>query len=221
MSIQVFGLPVSRGVAIGRAVLVASSRVDVAHYYVEARLIEAEVRRLGAARDLVVEELTALKGDVPEDAHDELVALLDVHAASPSVGTAYRQGEERLLFAVDDGTRLDGVHQESRRPLDPVAHRYPAERLSQRERLCHRRIHLTGVNHVERNRLGHLRILRFKIRNLVAIVCCRNNLAASLQDFFSEQPAETGRGSGDEPDFGCVRFACRISRRISHRYLTP
>ena len=79
MSIQVFGLPVSRGVAIGRAVLVASSRVDVAHYYVEASMIEAEVRRLGAARDLVVEELTALKGDVPEDAHDELVALLDVH----------------------------------------------------------------------------------------------------------------------------------------------
>ncbi|KUJ65489.1 hypothetical protein ACZ90_47225 [Streptomyces albus subsp. albus] len=35
-----------------------------------------------------------------------LVALLAVHAASPPVGTAYRQGEERLLFAVDDGTEL-------------------------------------------------------------------------------------------------------------------
>jgi phosphotransferase system enzyme I (PtsI) len=79
VSIQVFGLPVSRGVAIGRAVLVASSRVDVAHYYVEASMIETEVKRLRAARDLVVQELTALKGDVPEDAHDELVALLDVH----------------------------------------------------------------------------------------------------------------------------------------------
>jgi len=79
VSIQVFGLPVSRGVAIGRAVLVASSRVDVAHYYVEAGMIEAEVRRLRRARDLVVVELTALKEDVPEDAHDELVALLDVH----------------------------------------------------------------------------------------------------------------------------------------------
>jgi phosphotransferase system enzyme I (PtsI) len=79
VSIQVFGLPVSRGVAIGRAVLVASSRVDVAHYFIEASLIEAEVQRLRAARDLVVQELTALKEDVPEDAHDELVALLDVH----------------------------------------------------------------------------------------------------------------------------------------------
>ncbi|MCQ0021886.1 hypothetical protein M4914_02195 [Streptomyces somaliensis DSM 40738] len=36
-----------------------------------------------------------------------LVALLAVHAASPPVGTAYRQREERLLFAVDDGTELD------------------------------------------------------------------------------------------------------------------
>ena len=36
-----------------------------------------------------------------------LVALLAVHAASPPVGTAYRQGEQRLLFAADDGTELD------------------------------------------------------------------------------------------------------------------
>ncbi|MFJ9416468.1 hypothetical protein ACIRPT_20095 [Streptomyces sp. NPDC101227] len=35
-----------------------------------------------------------------------LVALLAVHAASPPVGTAYRQGESQLLFAVDDGTEL-------------------------------------------------------------------------------------------------------------------
>ena len=79
MSIQVFGLPVSRGVAFGRAVLVASSRVDVAHYFIDAASINAEVRRLGAARDLVVEELTALQKDIPEDEHAELVALLDVH----------------------------------------------------------------------------------------------------------------------------------------------
>jgi hypothetical protein len=36
-----------------------------------------------------------------------LVGLLAVHAASPPVGTAYRQGDTRLLFAVDDGTELD------------------------------------------------------------------------------------------------------------------
>ncbi len=79
MSFQVFGLPVSRGVAIGRAVLVASSRVDVAHYFVEADQVDAEVLRLRVARDAVAGELTALQRDLPAEAPAELSALLDVH----------------------------------------------------------------------------------------------------------------------------------------------
>jgi phosphoenolpyruvate-protein phosphotransferase (PTS system enzyme I) len=79
MSIQVFGQPVSRGVAIGRAVLVASSRVDVAHYFIDPEQIETEVARLRDARNEVAAELVALKTEVPEEAHAELVALLDVH----------------------------------------------------------------------------------------------------------------------------------------------
>ncbi|MEK8045600.1 MAG: phosphoenolpyruvate--protein phosphotransferase [Burkholderiales bacterium PBB6] len=79
MSIQVFGLPVSRGVAIGRAVLVASSRVDVAHYFVDASEVESEVLRLRDARDEVAAELTTLKAEVSEESHAELAALLDVH----------------------------------------------------------------------------------------------------------------------------------------------
>lgn len=79
MSLQVFGLPVSRGVAIGRAVLVASSRVDVAHYFISPSEIHAELRRLRRARDQVDADLEVLKRDVPGDAPTELVALLDVH----------------------------------------------------------------------------------------------------------------------------------------------
>ncbi|WP_310461712.1 phosphoenolpyruvate--protein phosphotransferase [Sphaerotilus sp.] len=79
MSVQVFGLPVSRGVAIGRAVLVASSRVDVAHYFVEPHQIREEITRLGVARDLVCSELESLKQEVQGDTPAELVALLDVH----------------------------------------------------------------------------------------------------------------------------------------------
>jgi phosphoenolpyruvate-protein phosphotransferase (PTS system enzyme I) len=79
MSFQVFGLPVSRGVAIGRAVLVASSRVDVAHYFIEESRADEEIARLRAARDVVASELTALQRDLPEDAPAELSALLDVH----------------------------------------------------------------------------------------------------------------------------------------------
>ncbi|MBN8492584.1 MAG: phosphoenolpyruvate--protein phosphotransferase [Burkholderiales bacterium] len=79
MSIQLFGVPVSRGVAIGRAVLVASSRVDVAHYFVGADQVVAEVGRLRQARDTVAEELSTLQRDLPDDAPAELSALLDVH----------------------------------------------------------------------------------------------------------------------------------------------
>jgi phosphotransferase system enzyme I (PtsI) len=79
MSFQVFGLPVSRGVAIGRAVLVASSRVDVAHYFIDESQVEAEIGRLRTARDAVAGELAALKRDMPSEAPAELPALLDVH----------------------------------------------------------------------------------------------------------------------------------------------
>jgi phosphoenolpyruvate-protein phosphotransferase (PTS system enzyme I) len=79
MSFQVFGLPVSRGVAIGRAVLVASSRVDVAHYFIDASRVESEIARLRSARDAVAGELSVLKRDLPPEAPAELSALLDVH----------------------------------------------------------------------------------------------------------------------------------------------
>ena len=79
MSIQVFGTPVSRGVAIGRAVLVASSRVDVAHYFVTPAQVEGEIERLRQARDGVAAELHALQRDLAADAPPELSALLDVH----------------------------------------------------------------------------------------------------------------------------------------------
>jgi phosphoenolpyruvate-protein phosphotransferase (PTS system enzyme I) len=79
MSFQIFGLPVSRGVAIGRAVLVASSRVDVAHYFIDDARVEAEIERLRIARDLVASELSILQRDLPSEAPAELSALLDVH----------------------------------------------------------------------------------------------------------------------------------------------
>ena len=79
MSFQLFGLPVSRGVAIGRAVLVASSRVDVAHYFIAPDRVDPEIDRLRNARDAVAHELSTLQRDLPTDAPAELSALLDVH----------------------------------------------------------------------------------------------------------------------------------------------
>jgi phosphotransferase system enzyme I (PtsI) len=79
MTFSVHGLAVARGIAIGRAVLIASSRVDVAHYFVEASQVEAEIGRVRAARNAVVDELHRLQHEMPRDAPPELTALLDVH----------------------------------------------------------------------------------------------------------------------------------------------
>ncbi len=79
MTFSVHGLAVSRGIAIGRAVLVASSRGDVAHYFIDASSTAEEVQRIRLARDVVTEEITRLQRDLPKDAPHEISALLDVH----------------------------------------------------------------------------------------------------------------------------------------------
>ncbi|WP_439590430.1 phosphoenolpyruvate--protein phosphotransferase [Hydrogenophaga sp.] len=83
MTFSVHGLAVSRGIAIGRAVIVASSRVDVAHYFVQAGEVQSEIDRLRHARNAVAEEILKVQQSLSDlestDAHPELTALLDVH----------------------------------------------------------------------------------------------------------------------------------------------
>jgi len=83
MTFAIHGLPVARGIAIGRAVLVVSSRIDVAHYFIQPHEVETEIDRVRSARDAVAEELQRLQVSVaqmgPNDAPHELAALLEVH----------------------------------------------------------------------------------------------------------------------------------------------
>jgi len=79
MTFSIPGLAAARGIAIGRAVLVGSSRVDVAHYFIEPHQIASEIDRVRHGRNAVVEELQRLQGEMPTDAPHELAALLDVH----------------------------------------------------------------------------------------------------------------------------------------------
>ena len=83
MAFTVHGLSVSRGVVMGRAVLVGSSRRDVAHYFIEPDQVAAEIDRVRKGRNTVIEEIMRLQTSVqqlgPKDAPQELRALLDVH----------------------------------------------------------------------------------------------------------------------------------------------
>jgi len=79
MTFSIHGLAVARGIAIGRAVLVASSRVDVAHYFIDAKQIDSELQRITTALQAVMQEVQRLHQSVPKDAPPELAALLEVH----------------------------------------------------------------------------------------------------------------------------------------------
>ena len=104
MSIQFFGLPVSRGVAIGRAVLVASSRVDVAHYFIGSEHVEEEVARLRQARDTRVLPAAVVEGvkAPPTDSYK----LADVQAAAAEAGISARYVALALAEKGDASTAL-------------------------------------------------------------------------------------------------------------------
>ena len=94
MSFAIHGLAVARGVAIGRAVLVASSRLDVVHNFIPPDQVKSEIARLNAARDAVIEELQRLLATMPKDAPGELSGVLEVHLLllqDPSIGAETRR----------------------------------------------------------------------------------------------------------------------------------
>jgi len=83
MTFSIHGLPVARGIAIGRAVLVASSRLDVAHYFIEPSQVTAELNRVRDGRDAVMAEIHRLQENIgrmgAKETPHELAALLEVH----------------------------------------------------------------------------------------------------------------------------------------------
>jgi phosphotransferase system enzyme I (PtsI) len=79
VSFTLHGIPVSRGIAIGRAYLIAPAALDVAHYLIEADQIDAEIERFLTAQAAVAAELDALREDLAADAPSEMGAFINVH----------------------------------------------------------------------------------------------------------------------------------------------
>jgi phosphotransferase system enzyme I (PtsI) len=80
VSFTLHGIPVSRGIAIGRAYLIAPAALDVDHYLVEPAQIEGEVERFRSAQQLVHQELDILRNDLAADAPSEMGAFINVHS---------------------------------------------------------------------------------------------------------------------------------------------
>ncbi|MFP4906096.1 phosphoenolpyruvate-utilizing N-terminal domain-containing protein, partial [Paraburkholderia sp. BR14261] len=79
MPFTLHGIPVSRGIAIGRAYLIAPAALDVDHYLIEHAQIEDEIVRFRAALQAVEHELDTLRADLAADAPSEMGAFIGVH----------------------------------------------------------------------------------------------------------------------------------------------
>jgi phosphoenolpyruvate-protein phosphotransferase (PTS system enzyme I) len=73
------GYAVSGGITVGYAHLVATARLEVAHYEIAPEAIDAELARFDRAMRAAQAELQALKAHIAPDAPKELEAFLDLH----------------------------------------------------------------------------------------------------------------------------------------------
>ena len=79
MTFALHGIPVSKGIAIGKAVLISRAALEVSHYLIEAGKEEFEAQKLLDAFEQVRLELEQLRRGLPKDAPQEMAAFLDVH----------------------------------------------------------------------------------------------------------------------------------------------
>ncbi|WP_062306564.1 phosphoenolpyruvate--protein phosphotransferase [Polynucleobacter sinensis] len=79
MTFALHGIPVSKGIAIGKAVLISRAALEVSHYLIESGKEELEAKKLLDAFEQVRLELAQLRQGLPKDAPQEMGAFLDVH----------------------------------------------------------------------------------------------------------------------------------------------
>lgn len=79
MTFALHGIPVSKGIAIGKAVLISRAALEVSHHVIEPGKEEAEAQKLLDAFEQVRLELEQLRKGLPKDAPQEMAAFLDVH----------------------------------------------------------------------------------------------------------------------------------------------
>jgi phosphotransferase system enzyme I (PtsI) len=78
MSFTLHGLPVSPGIAIGRAMLMSHATLEVSHLTLAPRMVDKEIARFDAAIKAVKGELDTMR-ETTEHAPAELAAFIDIH----------------------------------------------------------------------------------------------------------------------------------------------
>src|SRR3954453_18676865 len=79
MNFVLHGHAVSGGITVGYAHLVATARLEVAHYEIAPEAVDAEIARFDRGMQTAQEGVQALKAHIPPDAPKEFEAFLDLH----------------------------------------------------------------------------------------------------------------------------------------------
>ena len=79
MTLELQGIGVSRGIAIGRAHILFHNQPDVREYLIPAFSIEQEVDRLNKATEQARQQLLSIRDHIPTNAPTDVSAFIDTH----------------------------------------------------------------------------------------------------------------------------------------------
>ncbi len=79
MSVQLTGIGVSRGIAIGEAHVLQRGEIEVTEYNIPRNLLEDEVRRFRRALDIARGQLRDIRNRIPEGTRADIVEFIDTH----------------------------------------------------------------------------------------------------------------------------------------------
>lgn len=79
MTLELQGLGVSRGIAIGRAHIIFHNQPDIREYLIPAFSIDQEIERLVHATEQARRQLRAIRDSIPSNAPSDVAAFIDTH----------------------------------------------------------------------------------------------------------------------------------------------
>ncbi len=79
MTVKLYGMGVSRGIAIGKVHVILSDQVDILEHYIDQSQIESEINRLQQAVEKAKTQLSAVRDQIPETTSADIVGFIDAH----------------------------------------------------------------------------------------------------------------------------------------------
>lgn len=76
---NIHGVPVSNGIAIGKAHLISNALLEVVHYQLDKKDVKNEIKRLSGALNEVKKELIKIRKQLQKDSSNEFSAFIDTH----------------------------------------------------------------------------------------------------------------------------------------------